>query len=456
MSNAKKILIIDDDDLFSGALSSALKQANYETVTCPDAQGALSIFDIDKFDLVVSDIRLPGSLSGVDLLQKFKDSHPTSFFVLMTGFSELSETFEAYKYKPDGFLAKPFKKEDLFAIITALFQPMGGGDSSAVQEQFDDDFCKINIDDFVSGKSIQADVYIRIQENKFVKIAHAGENIPLDRIKAYKQKNIFFLYLKQEDFKKYVDLSLTLTPLVFKNSAINREKKLNFLKHATDVIQTEIKLKGVNEETFAHASTVLENSLNLLSENSSLLAMLQGLNTHADHLFAHNLAVSLYSCMIAKKLGWHSLNTLFKLSLGGLLHDIGKKEIDAHIPDKPRREFTKAEVDIYESHPMRGMEIVSTIQGIPSDVIQIIGQHHENCLGVGYPMKISKMKIHPMAKVVAVANEFAKWTVKNPNCTTPLDPKKAIDQILMFSNRFDGKALNALMACFGMKGAIEV
>lgn len=451
MSKIKKILVIDDDDIFLGALTSVLKQMGFQTVSCPDAQGAISIFEIDHYDLVISDIKLSGSLSGVDLLQKFKDSKPNIPFILMTGFAELSETSDAYKHGPDGFLAKPFKKEDILLLIEQFEHT----DQITEGVNTDDAFCKVNLDDFVSGKHIQADIYIRLQENKFVKIAHSGENIPLDRIKAYKQKGIFHLYLKREDFQKYVDLSLTLTPLVMKNSGINREKKLNFLKHATDVIQTEIHLKGVSEETFAHATTVLENSLNILTENQSLFNMLQSLNQHSDMMFSHNLGVSLYSCMIAKKLGWHSLNTLFKLSVGGLLHDIGKKEIDKTILNKPRREMTKEEVDIYETHPMKGMEIVSSIQGIPSDIIQIIGQHHENCLGAGYPMKVSKMKIHPLAKVVSVANEFCKWTVKNPNCMQPIDPKQAIDQILILANRYDQNALNALIACFGIDKVLE-
>jgi HD-GYP domain-containing protein (c-di-GMP phosphodiesterase class II) len=118
--------------------------------------------------------------------------------------------------------------------------------------------------------------------------------------------------------------------------------------------------------------------------------------------------------MIGRAMGWKSPQTLFRLSVAGLLHDIGCKEIPREILDKPRRELNSAETARLEAHAVRSAEILSDIPGVPSDVIQAVYQHHENCTGYGYPAGLKMSKIQPMARVLALADEFCYLVVNGP------------------------------------------
>ena len=101
-----------------------------------------------------------------------------------------------------------------------------------------------------------------------------------------------------------------------------------------------------------------------------------------------------------------------KVALAGLLHDIGYKEIDPAILDKPRAALTSEETKILESHPMRGAKILSSIPAIPDEILQIVMQHHERERGLGYPLGLERSRIHPIAKIIAVADEFCDLAIQ--------------------------------------------
>ena len=219
----KKILIVDDDYYFRLVLQKNLTYHNHKPSLAENAKHAQQMIGLDTFDLVISDIRMP-EMNGIQLLHWIKSNHKIPV-VLMTGFSELLETQEGAQLGADGFLAKPFKTEDLLEVIAACFP---SEEDNGPKENIDSQFCKISIDDFISGREMQFDISIRITEFKYVKIAHGGENLPPDRIKSYKEKNIQFLYMKKDDFKKYLGFNLSLANAVTKAKNIDHQKKINF------------------------------------------------------------------------------------------------------------------------------------------------------------------------------------------------------------------------------------
>ncbi|MEO7163553.1 MAG: HD domain-containing phosphohydrolase [Bdellovibrionia bacterium] len=445
-SAKKHVLVVDDDDVFRGALCQTLKLEGFQLTQATHGNLAKDVLAVQDFDIVISDINMPG-ISGIELMRYTKTIKPNLPFILMTGFSELKETKEAYELGARGFLAKPFKKEDLLAVIKEWLYPKSGQLKKEEEDQ-DLNYCKLAIDDFVSGNKVQFDIYIRLSAKKYIKVAHSGDDLPIERINSYKAKNIQYLYMEKVDFTKYLSLNLTLLPLVTAKSDISLEKKRNFLKHTSDVIMEQLYLQGVDEEGFQNAKIVVESTTSLLTESSDMMNILSMLDSHADHLYSHALGVSAYSVMIAKEVQWHSAANIFKVAMGGLMHDIGKKEIPREILDKQRKDMTAKEIQLYETHPQRGMEILSQIPTVPSDVLQIVMQHHENCMGLGFPLKLSKRIIHPMAKVVSVANEFCSLVLKGPQ-SMGLSPTGAILRMTTVQpDKFERQFLSALMRIF--------
>lgn len=439
MSSVKKprLLIIDDDVTFLSALKKVL-QNNFEVIAEDKPESAKHIFAVESFDAVLSDIRLPG-MSGIELLHYIKKTKPVPV-ILMTGFAELKETKEANELGADGFIAKPFRPEELKAELARC---LPANSETKQSETKDEDFSELSIDDFISGKEIKFDIYIRLGQNRFVKIAHQGEDLAPGRIQSYKEKNISHLHLKKEDFRTYVGFNIRLTTLARSSDKIDKEKKLYLLASTSKLFSEQIYKEGLDEQAFFGAKNMVENTIQIVTDQEDLSKLLATLNDRKDFLYVHSVAVSAYSVMLAKSLGWNSRPILFKVALGGLLHDVGKKEIPLDVLLKSRKNLNEDEIRLIESHPVRGFEILSSIKEIPSDVLQITQQHHEQCTGAGYPAGLNKMRIHPLARLVSIANEFCHLVLPTSG-EGAKTPQEAIQYLsLHFAERLDTEYLHA-------------
>ena len=63
---------------------------------------------------------------------------------------------------------------------------------------------------------------------------------------------------------------------------------------------------------------------------------------------------------------------------------------------------------------------------VPDDVVSIVYEHHENSIGQGFPQRLRDVKMHPLAKVVALADAYATLIIANPNCPVPKNPREAL------------------------------
>jgi putative nucleotidyltransferase with HDIG domain len=365
----------------------------------------------------------------------------------MTGFSHALETKTAYEAGAVDFLAKPFREAELHSVIKKYLST--DNPVQPVEIDLDKEFCKVSVDDFLSDKETECDIYIRLSKSKYIKISHAGGKISEDRVFTYKEKGIYYVYIKKENFSKIVKFNLQVAKVAKNSSQINVDKKINFMKHTGNLILENVFINGVNQESFRESKDFIETSINLLTEDDQMFTILDLLSSHADFLYAHSLGVSTFSVMIGRELGWTSAPTLFKLALGGLFHDIGKKEIAREILEKPRALLSQKERSAVESHTTRGKEILESLASIPSEVVLIAYQHHEDAIGQGFPRGLSKNEVHPLAKVVHVANIFCEYAVKCRPDIVPIDGVAAVS--LMEKLRvdiLDKDAFNALKRLF--------
>jgi len=409
-----KILIVEDDSYFSDAINGVLKKYNYNVINAPNGRVAKNIIKGSSPDLILSDIQMP-HFTGIELLDWCKSENITHKFILMTGFSHLMKPEEACKLGADEFLLKPFVETELMEKLTSCLPIDCGNDNLDITEPMvDQNYCKVSIDDFVTGREVPFNVFVKINGSKYLRIAYKGEDISIEKIKAYKQKGLFYLYLKKEDFHELVGFNIKLAGAVKTSNKIKKSVKQNFLRYTGEIILENCFVVNIDEKAFTDSQKFVELSLSIFADDDEAFRILSVLNSHADFLYAHSLGVSIYSVMIAKKMGWLSSQNLFKISTAGLFHDIGKKEIDRSILEKPRIDLTPAERRLVETHPQRGKEILESIKCIPGEVAAAAFEHHEKYLGQGYPRGIFKNRISPIARVIAIADVFCNYAIKNP------------------------------------------
>ena len=436
-----RILLVDDDENLRQALQKTLESMGHQVLPAQNGRVGHELFLKTPVDVVISDIRMP-EMDGLELTRLIK-AHRAVPIILITGFAEIIETHQAHELGVDEFLAKPFERQDLVDALQRCLSKLTGAQAGG-----ENAFCRLSLDDFTSGRQIQYSIFVRLSEKKFVKIAHQGEDLSIFRIQAYKQKNLKFLFLLKEDFRKYVGFNLALTKGARGSDLISNSKKQALIHHTAEILLEQVRRSGLDDELFDGSRTFVESAVEAVTEDENVFQLLDSLNQHADFLYAHSLAVSLYSVMLARAVNWKLPTNSFKIAIAGLLHEIGMKELDRTLLLRPRANWSVEEVKRYETHPTRGVEILSQIKSVPSDVLQIIKEHHEDVKGHGFPARLKKAAIHPMAKLVAVADDFCDRVVKGPN-GPGISPTEAVTQMqTLCADRLDPQFFEALVKTF--------
>lgn len=149
----------------------------------------------------------------------------------------------------------------------------------------------------------------------------------------------------------------------------------------------------------------LKPLLNSLKEENDVISLLITLNTLDDYTYQHSVQVGMISYFIAKWLGM-SEQEAFKVGKAGYLHDIGKSKIDPKILQKPAK-LTYEEYEEVKKHPIYGYEIINSFPAPDHTAATVALQHHERVNGSGYPYGLPGHKIHPIAKIIAVADIYS-------------------------------------------------
>lgn len=435
----KVILVVDDQEELRKSIARILKIAGYATLEASSGKAALQILAMEHVDLVISDIRMP-EMNGIELLHNVKRAYKAPF-VMMTGFSEIIETTEAYEIGADGFLMKPFQQADLLKTLQEAFESRRRKEEAAKSPDagitLSQRYCAIPVTEFVTGREIRFPIYLRLSDEKFVRIAFCGEDLPSGKIETLKQKGVFFLYLERNDFRSYVAFTSKLSQSIVAGKEIETTRKARFLRHCSEVILEYGFQQHVDQDIFNFAKANIEQSLSILSDEPQILNLLETLTSHSTALYSHSIAVALVSSLSAKAMGWESSPMFFRLVAAAVFHDIGKRDLDPELLKKPLHAMTPEEKTLYEAHPQKGAELLAAVEGMPTEIPQIVAHHHEQCDGAGFPAGLGTSKIHPVAKVISAADEFCKWFRGAPGYGEGCPPERAIAEMER-RNRADG------------------
>lgn len=116
MTDAKRILIVEDNLSMLRTLTLFLERAGYDVVAVAEFQRALELIEGELFDMLVTDLDLPGG-TGLDLVLTASSLRPTIRSVLMTGYSCSAIRKQAGELSLVEYLEKPFDPDDLVAAL---------------------------------------------------------------------------------------------------------------------------------------------------------------------------------------------------------------------------------------------------------------------------------------------------------------------------------------------------
>src|SRR5438552_2012676 len=128
------ILVVDDERAIQDTLAWCLRTDGHEVRTAGSGEEALAIMANQGFDLIISDIIMPG-LSGVDLLRKARALQPRTPIVLITAFATVETAVEALREGASDYVIKPLKFDDLRHRVQGLLEHRPAFQESALLRQ---------------------------------------------------------------------------------------------------------------------------------------------------------------------------------------------------------------------------------------------------------------------------------------------------------------------------------
>jgi CheY-like chemotaxis protein len=112
-----RLLIVDDNVMILDAIGVILEGHGYEVVTACDVREALRHISSETFDVLVSDLHMPGAGDGLTVVSAMRHFHPKAVTILLSAFPEMEEATKAILKQTDEVLVKPMKIADLVSSI---------------------------------------------------------------------------------------------------------------------------------------------------------------------------------------------------------------------------------------------------------------------------------------------------------------------------------------------------
>src|SRR3712207_5450312 len=157
---APQVLIGDDEPLMRLSISDALTGMGYEVVTAATGTEGLARVSERPYDILISDLRLPG-VDGLELLQACKQRSPRTEAIMITAHGSVETAVEAMKQGAYDYITKPFSMEELLLIVERVSKVLALRDeNSLLREELEG---KFNVEGILGRNSRMREILEKVR-----------------------------------------------------------------------------------------------------------------------------------------------------------------------------------------------------------------------------------------------------------------------------------------------------
>jgi hypothetical protein len=308
------------------------------------------------------------------------------------------------------------------------------------------DYCKVKAQHFYGTEKVTCDVYLKLSEEKFVKIFHRFQVVTPEDFKKYEEKKCHFFFVKQKDYKQLMKgLTAQLEAYFHSQTKPSGSKELIasspevnalFPQQLQDMVRETIDKIGLDENVLKMTSMAITSTLSIIKKNDRFFETLKGSLQNKNYISEHSFLLAYISCAVCAQTPWRGASNNMKLTLAAFFHDIALTE-DSHamimkLNDPEMEEFSPTEKKIVKEHMFEAKKVIDQIAGIPEDVEKIIVQHHECFDGSGFPRGVDYKQIAPLSAVFTVCLELVHYLYQGG-----LEPELIGDIVSEFREKYN-------------------
>lgn len=176
-----------------------------------------------------------------------------------------------------------------------------------------------------------------------------------------------------------------------------------------------------------------QNIVDALSE-FGLARWVEKVRLHHSATYQHCLIVTGVAAAFGQSLGF-SPKDIERMTIGGMLHDIGKAMIPIEILEKPAP-LSEDEWEIMRTHPTIGRDILLRSGGFDEEMADVVAHHHEYLDGSGYPDKLSGWEVSDIVRVMTISDIFGAL-IERRAYKPEMSVERAYDILLSMRTKLD-------------------
>ncbi|WP_442508017.1 HD-GYP domain-containing protein [Novipirellula sp. SH528] len=287
------------------------------------------------------------------------------------------------------------------------------------------DYLPISVATLLPASAVGLDLFQREQDSgRFVLYRGATYPLTLDDLDRLRDRGNHLLYIAKDSGPRYQSYLRRLLDSDLGSVNVTHQLQVGALNEVVlDSLRSAFGNRDVNEAV-ATVSQLGALTAEIITRDEFAASDLFRVLHHDYATFTHSTNVAFYSAMLAAGLGY-STEEVEQITTGGLLHDLGKLDIDERILAKPGK-LDDWEFRQVKRHPGLGFRKLAKRTDLNEGQLLMVYQHHERMDGHGYPVGCVGSEIHPWAKICAVVDVFEALTSQRPY-RKPLTRHKALE-----------------------------
>ncbi len=309
-----------------------------------------------------------------------------------------------------------------------------------------DDFHSVSINTLLPSRCSDMDLFIQRSTKERPRLYRSHDiEFDMDDVRRLIAKGVRTLYIRKSDHQEYQDQLRRILPALLGNEELPLSERYSCLAEVVrDTLATSFKQNDISQAV-ASCTDLAKDCVRLLQREDYTAKELVNVLQHDFCTFTHSANVGLLSVLLSRALGISDEEELRQITVGGLLHDLGKQEVPDYILTKPSK-LTEQEFDIVKRHAVWGYRKLCHRNDISRGQLMMVYQHHERVAGGGYPVGCPKGDIHYWARICTVVDVFEALSANRPY-RRPLQRSQLFETMSRGENKlFDGEILRCWMS----------
>ncbi len=428
-----RVLIVDDEKFIRDILADFLGMEGYVVRTAEDGTAALQELSQARYDLIISDLKMP-RMGGIELLEQVGQRAPSALTVIMTGFGTVETAIDAMKRGAYDYILKPFKVEEVIHVVQRGLEKqrltaenLRMKEALSLYKVSEAIQASLSLDEVIA--TLRATAFDELAADSVAVWLDDGEGSFFERERKHDGPGkagtadpaAFLAHFKSEEIllehgtrgnRLFAEIP---EPALVSLLAVPLRTKTKIIGFVLASSTTPSKCFDEGQRKLlsivaSRAAAAVENARLYEDLRATFQQTIQGLAKAIDKMdrytSGHSDRVATYAMYLAVRLGLPP-DVVEIVRQSALMHDIGKIGCVLNL-NKPGK-LSQDEYEMFKKHPSYGHDILEPIKFL-HPLIPGVHLHHERWDGRGYPLGLKGENVPLIARIISVADTYDAMT----------------------------------------------